>query len=75
MFIATAWLLFSSSVGAVDDRCRSYGAMAIATHRNYKYAAPLALKPLKRRVMNYAQASFNCKLGALGISDRSSVTA
>jgi len=27
------------------------------SHRNYKHAAPLALKPLKTQVVNYAQAS------------------
>ncbi len=37
-------------------------SLGITAHLNYKHAAPLALKPLKTQVVNYAQASINRSL-------------
>ncbi len=36
----------------------------MVAHRNYKHAAPLALKPLQTQAVNYAQASTKRRLWA-----------
>ncbi len=47
MFIESAWLLRPSSIGAESGQMPLLWSLGVLAHRNYKYAAPLALKPLK----------------------------